>query len=53
MDDTLRHMIHEGAGELKMEEYVRTTQPSLRDRGIQHVITGETTLDEVLAVTIN
>lgn len=53
MDDPLRQMIHEGASELKMETHVRKTQPSLRESGIARVRAGDTTLEEVLAVTLD
>ena len=53
MDDTLRQMIHENTSELKMEEYIRKTQVSLRDMGMQCVSSGDTTLEEVLSVTLN
>ena len=53
MDDKLRQMIHEEASELEIEAYVRQSQPSLRETGFERAFEGATSLDEVLAVTIN
>ena len=53
MDDDLRQMVHNGASELEMEKHVRTKQSSLRDTGMQYVLNGDTTLEEVIAVTLN
>ena len=52
VDEELRKMIHSGASELEMEKYVRKTTVSIRDDGRSRVINGETTIDEVLRVTM-
>ena len=52
VDEELRKMIHSGASELEMEKYVRKTTMSIRDDGRSRVINGETTIDEVLRVTM-
>ncbi len=51
IDDTLRRLIHDGTGEQAMEHHARTRTPSLRDDGMRRVLTGETTLEEVMRVT--
>jgi len=51
IDDELRTMIHDGAGEHEMERYARTRSPSIRDDGLSKVREGITTLEEVLRVT--
>ncbi|MDH3645426.1 MAG: type II secretion system ATPase GspE [Gammaproteobacteria bacterium] len=51
VDDTLRTMIHDGAGEHELEQYARTLTPSIRYDGRRKVLEGETTLPEVLRVT--
>ncbi|UCG74454.1 MAG: type II secretion system ATPase GspE [Chromatiales bacterium] len=51
IDDTLRTMIHDGAGEHEMERYARENSPSIRDDGMRRVMAGDTTLEEVLRVT--
>jgi general secretion pathway protein E len=51
IDDTLRTMIHDGAGEHELERYARLHSPSIRDDGMRRVMAGETTLEEVLRVT--
>ena len=53
MDDRLRQMIHENTSEVEMEAYVRTSQKNLRETGIERAIKGDTSLDEVLAVTLD
>ncbi|MEL7023712.1 MAG: type II secretion system ATPase GspE [Pseudomonadota bacterium] len=51
IDDTMRTMIHDGAGEHELEQYARTRGPSIRDDGRAKVLQGKTTLEEVLRVT--
>jgi general secretion pathway protein E len=51
VDDAVRDMIHEGASEQTVEAYVRPTTPSIREDGLRLVLTGETTIDEVLRVS--
>ncbi|MEX0731401.1 MAG: type II secretion system ATPase GspE [Aquisalimonadaceae bacterium] len=52
VDDHMRTMIHDGKSEQKIERYARTHTPSLRQDGVRRVLKGETTLEEVLRVTI-
>lgn len=51
VDDQMRTMIHDGAGEHELERYARTLTPSIRDDGRSKVLAGETTIEEVLRVT--
>ncbi len=51
VDNTMRTMIHDGAGEHELERYARTLTPSIRDDGVQKILAGITTLEEVLRVT--
>lgn len=51
VDDTLRTMIHDGAGEQALEAQARKLTPSLRQDGMRRVLAGETTLEEVLRVS--
>jgi general secretion pathway protein E len=51
VDDTVRRMIHDGAGEQTIEAHARQYSNSLRDDGLRCVIAGETTLEEVLRVS--
>jgi len=51
LDDTVRRMIHEGLGEQEIEAYVRKTTPSIREDGVNRVLAGETSVDELLRVT--
>ncbi|MDG6777317.1 type II secretion system ATPase GspE [Thiomicrorhabdus sp. zzn3] len=55
VDDKVRHMIHADASELDIEDYVRSEQnsKSLLQHGLQKVLEGETSLEEVLRVTQN
>ena len=52
LDEGLRKMIHSSASELEMEKYARETTGSIRDDGRSRVINGDTTVDEVLRVTM-
>jgi general secretion pathway protein E len=51
IDDTLRGMIHDGAGEHEMEKYARQYSPSIRSDGFRRALNGETSLEEVLRVS--
>ncbi|MBR9729346.1 type II secretion system ATPase GspE [Shewanella intestini] len=51
VDDNVRELIHGGKGELAIEKYIRTAVPSIRHDGMSKVLTGVTTLEEVLRVT--
>ncbi len=51
VDDELRGMIHDGASELQMERHARQQFPGIRDDGRHKVLSGVTTIEEVLRVT--
>ena len=51
IDDTLRTMIHDGAGEQALEQYARQKTRSIRQDGLRRIKAGDTSLEEVLRVT--
>jgi general secretion pathway protein E len=51
VDDEMRRMIHDGAGEHQLEKYARTMTPGISQDGMRRVLAGETSLEEVLRVT--
>lgn len=51
IDETMRTMIHDGASEAALEKHARTMTPGIRQEGRRKVLTGMTTLEEVLRVT--
>lgn len=51
VDDTVRELIHSGAGEQRIERHARPFTPSIRQDGIDKVMAGITALEEVLRVT--
>ncbi len=51
VNERMRTMIHDGAGEHELETYARQHGPSIREDGIARVLDGTTTLEEVLRVT--
>lgn len=51
IDTELQTLIHEDAGELALEEAVRSKTPSIREAGFEQVRLGTTTIEEVLRVT--
>ena len=53
VDDNVRELIHEGASEREIEKYIRKNNPSIREDGKNKVLSGVTTLDEILRVTQN
>jgi len=50
MDDTLRTMVHEKASEQTMLAHARKTSPAMSSDGHNKIITGITTLEEVMRV---
>lgn len=51
IDEEMRNMIHDGASELEMEAHARTQTPGIHEEGLRQVLTGITSLEEVLRVT--
>jgi general secretion pathway protein E len=51
VDDAMRTMIHDGAGEHELERHARTQSASIREDGRQKILSGMTSLEEVLRVT--
>lgn len=51
VDDQLRQLIHEGAGEQTMLKHVRTFANSIDQCGREKVLAGDTSVEEVLRVT--
>ena len=51
VDEAMRQLIHDGAGELELERHARHSTPSIRDDGRHKILSGVTTLEEVLRVT--
>ena len=51
IDETLITMIHDRVPEQQMRRYARTLYPSLRQDGFRRVLSGETSLEEILRVT--
>ena len=49
-DDELRNLIHDGASEQAITRYVRQTSPDIMAQGINAVIDGRTTPEELLRV---
>lgn len=53
IDETLRQMVHDEASEQDLTRYVRRSHPSIRDDGVDKVLQGVTTVQEVVRVTID
>jgi general secretion pathway protein E len=51
VDNAMRTMIHDGAGEHELEKYARSMSKGIREDGLRKVYDGTTTLEEVLRVT--
>ncbi len=51
VDDAMRTLIHDGAGEQELDRHARKSNPSIRDDGRRRILAGDTTLEEVLRVT--
>lgn len=51
IDDTLRRLINDNIGEQALTDYVRTKVSSIQADGIRRILSGETSVEEVLRVT--
>ncbi len=51
VDEAMRSLIHDGAGEQELERHARKLTPGIRDDGRAKVLAGVTTIEEVLKVT--
>ncbi|MBI1422780.1 MAG: type II secretion system protein GspE [Gammaproteobacteria bacterium] len=51
VDNQMRAMIHDKAGEHQLEMYARQNWPSIRQDGLRRILAGDTSLEEVLRVT--
>ena len=51
IDEEMRRLIHNNAGEHELEAHARQHGPSIRHDGARNVLAGVTTLEEVLRVT--
>ncbi len=51
VDDGLKTLIHNGAGELELNKYARGRSKSIQQDGLLKVLQGETTLEEILRVS--
>lgn len=51
IDDTLRRMIHSDASELEMAKHAHEKVASINESGIELVLNGDTSLEELLRVT--
>ncbi len=51
LDDAMRQLIHDGAGEYELETYARTKTNGIKQNARKKVLTGETSLDEIIRVT--
>ena len=51
VDETIRTMIHDGTAEHQLEQHARSRTNSIFQDGVRRVLSGETSLEEVLRVT--
>jgi len=52
VDETMRQLIHDRASEQQMTGYARRHTPSIRDDGKQKILSGVTSVQEILRVTL-
>lgn len=53
IDNTLRAMIHDGTGQHTLETYAHTHNVNMQKNGLQRVLAGETSLEELLRMLEN
>ncbi len=52
IDEQLRQMIHNGTSELELEKHARSKAPGIREDGRAKILSGATSVDEVLRMTM-
>jgi general secretion pathway protein E len=52
LDNTMAKLIHDGAGDLELERYARKLTPSIQQSALDKVLSGQTSLDEALRMTL-
>ena len=52
IDDDLRRMIHQGSSEMEMEALVRRNGAGVREDGCKKILAGQTSIDEVVRLTM-
>ncbi|MBE0484241.1 MAG: type II secretion system ATPase GspE [Bacterioplanes sp.] len=50
LDEHMKTLIHDKAGEQQLEQHARRLGPSIREDGIRKVLAGSTTIEEILRV---
>jgi len=53
IDNTMRTLIHDQKDELTLTKHARTVSKSIRDDGIRRVLSGHTTIDELVRITLD
>lgn len=51
IDDSMRQLIHDGVGEHGLEKHARTNTKSIQHNACAKVLSGETSLDEIIRIT--
>jgi general secretion pathway protein E len=51
IDEKMRQLIHDGEGEYGLEKHARTNSKSIKHNACAKVLTGETSLEEIIRVT--
>jgi len=51
VDDAMRNLVHDGAGEFELDAHARRRGPGIRTDGLRRIRAGETSVAEVLRVT--
>jgi general secretion pathway protein E len=52
LDNAMAKLIHDGAGDLELERYARKLAPSIQQSALDKVLSGQTSLDEALRMTL-
>lgn len=52
LDSEMAKLIHDGAGDLALEQHARTLAPSIQQSALDKVLAGETSVDEALRITL-
>jgi general secretion pathway protein E len=52
LDAAMQQLIHDGAGDMELERQARKSSPSIQQSALARVLSGDTSLDEAIRVTM-
>ena len=51
IDEKMKQIIHDGAGEQAINDYIKNTTKSIKQDGIEKILQGQTSIEEIIRIT--